>query len=96
MGQKQEYQLTSIHQAKMDELANRVRECYQEMAAIAEQVIGAHPADVEMGQSLGTAATDRGRSQDPFHDEEVCWGAGPQTKVCYRKDGGKLVIERES
>ncbi len=37
---RQEYQLSSIDQALMDELAGRVRDCYRQMTDIALRAIG--------------------------------------------------------
>ncbi|MGF7087825.1 hypothetical protein JOD24_001662 [Kroppenstedtia sanguinis] len=82
---RQEYQLSSIDQALMDELAGRVRDCYRQMTDIALRAIG----DTE---EAGSGVSAGEGEPDPFHDEEVRWWMGPGQELCYRKDGGKVIL----
>ncbi|MDA8352717.1 MAG: hypothetical protein M0Z65_05905 [Firmicutes bacterium] len=79
---RQEFQLTSVDQALMDELAGRVRECYREMTEIAMRAMNE--------ESIGDESGADGKN--PFHDEEIRWWMGPGRELCYRKDGGKVEV----
>ncbi|WP_188431627.1 hypothetical protein [Kroppenstedtia guangzhouensis] len=83
---RQEYQLTSVDQALMDELAGRVRDCYRQMTEIALRAM----EDGRESEHRDISAAEG--ETDPFHDEEVRWWMGPGRELCYRKDGGKVIV----
>lgn len=85
---RQEYQLTSVDQALMDELAGQVRDCYRQMTEIALRAMD-EGGEADLTQVVSGAD---GKSADPLHDEEVRWWMGPGQELCYRKDGGKVII----
>lgn len=85
---RQEYQLTSVDQALMDELAGRVRDCYRQMTEIA---LRAMDEEAEAYRTRDVSGVE-GNQADPFHDEEVRWWMGPGRELCYRKDGGQVII----
>ncbi|MFD1409148.1 hypothetical protein ACFQ49_13510 [Kroppenstedtia eburnea] len=83
---RQEYQLTSVDQALMDELTGRVRDCYRQMTEIALRAM----EDGGVAERRDVSAVEG--EPDPFHDEEVRWWMGPCRELCYRKDGGKVIV----
>ncbi|SDX02783.1 hypothetical protein SAMN05444487_10924 [Marininema mesophilum] len=96
-GNQEQFQLSSIDQALMDDLTNRVRECYQEMTRIGMQTINGHSlADTEFSRSLDEVLNDTqthlNGTADPFHDAEICWPTGQNHVMCYQKGGGKIMI----
>ncbi|MFC4076145.1 hypothetical protein [Salinithrix halophila] len=96
-GNQREYQLSSVDQALMDELTNRVRECYEEMTRISTRVISSESlADTEFSRPVGEVLEEAQgymeRTSESFHDQEVCWPAGPDQEMCYKKSGGKVMI----
>lgn len=83
---EREYQLRSVDQAQMDYWVNQVRECYREMTEIALRAIqGEEGTDVELSQSLGEEA-------ESLHDRDVVWPLAMGKELCYRKDGGQVVV----
>lgn len=83
---RQEYQLTSVDQALMDELTGRVRDCYRQMTEIALRAME------DGGEAERRDVSTAEGEPDPFHDEEVRWWMGPGRELCYRKDGGKVIV----
>ncbi|WP_141201696.1 hypothetical protein [Paludifilum halophilum] len=90
----QEFQLSSVDQALMDELSNRVRECYEEMSKIASRAVEDREG---VSREFWAGAVTAGEKTDgPLHDEEVCWPAGAHREVCYKKNGGTIFLRRRS
>ncbi|SFS65124.1 hypothetical protein [Marininema halotolerans] len=96
-GNPEQFQLSSVDQALMDDLTNRVRECYQEMTRIAMRTMNGHfLSDTEFSRSLDEVLSDTqihlDGTADPFHDAEICWPTGEGHRLCYQKGGGKVVL----